>query len=89
MAYPITRSADGYDAAALVSLTDYRSSHIDTKDAIAFASLRMKEYYDSHHQSKFFKVGDLVNLRLHGGYRVPAIKFKKLSPQLIEPFPVI
>lgn len=89
MAYPITRSADGNDAAALVPLTDYRSSHIDAKDAIAFASLRIKEYYDSHHQPKFFKVGDLVNLRLHRGYRVPAIKFKKLGPQLIGPFPVI
>ena len=49
----------------------------------------MKEYYDSHHQPRFFKVGDLVNLRLHRGYRVLAIKFKKLGPQLIESFPVI
>ena len=89
MAYPITRSANGNDAAALISLTDNRSSHIDAKNAIAFASLRMKEYYDSHHQPKFFKVGDLVNLRLHRGYRVSVIEFKKTSPQLIESFPVI
>lgn len=34
-------------------------------------------------------VGDLFNLRLHRGYRVPAIKSKKLGPQLVGPFPVI
>ena len=44
----------------------------------------MKEYYDARHQSKFFKIGNLVNLRLHRGYRVPAITSKKLEPQLIQ-----
>ena len=68
---------------------EYRPSHIDAKDAIAFASLRMKEYYDARHLPKFFNVGDLVNLRLHRGYRVPAITSKKLGPQLVGPFRIL
>ncbi len=71
-----------------VAMTDYRPSIIDVKDAIAFASLRMKDYYDSKHIAKFFKVGDLVNLRLYRGYRVPSITSKKLGQQLVGPFKV-
>ena len=70
-------------------MDEYRPSHIDAKDAIAFASLRMKEYYDAKHQPQFFKVDDLVNLRLHRGYNVPAIKSKKLGPQLVGPFKIL
>ena len=67
----------------------YRSAHIDIKDVIAFAALKMKDIYDFHHKPMFFKVGDQVNLRLHRGYRVSAIKSKKLGPQFIGSFPVI
>lgn len=71
------------------SMSEYRPCHIDAKDAIAFASLRMKEHYDKRHQPKFFNVGDLVNLRLHKGYQVPAIRSKKIGPQLVGPFRVL
>lgn len=74
---------------APVAMTEYRPSHIDAKDAIAFASLRMKDYYDSKHMAKFFNVGDLVNIRLHRGYRVPSITSKKLGQQLVGPFKVL
>lgn len=68
--------------------TDYRPSHIDAKDAIAFAAIRMKERYDSKYTALFFKVGDLVNLRLHHGYRVPGVTSKKTGPQFVGPFRV-
>ncbi len=71
------------------AMAEYRPAHIDAGDAIAFAALRMKEYYDSNHQPKFFNVGDLVNLRLHRGYQVPAIRSKKLGPQLVGPFKIL
>ena len=67
-------------------MTEYQPSHIDAKDAIAFASLRIKEYYDARHMPKFFNAGEMVNLRLHKGYQVPAITSKKIGPQLIGPF---
>ena len=62
-----------WQAVRLASLDKYRPAHIDAKDAIAFASLKMKEIYDSRHQPLFFEVENLVNLRLHRGYRVPSI----------------
>lgn len=89
-AYPAIRSAaDENDAPALGPLADYRPCHVDAKDAITCAAMRMKEWYDKSHQPKFFKLGELVKLRLHRGYRVPAIKSKKLGPRLIGPFPVV
>ena len=73
---------------APVAMTDYRPSHIDAKDAIAFAAMRMKAYYDSRHQARFFNVNDLVNLRLNRGYQIPS-GLKKIGPQLVGPFKVI
>ena len=86
-AFPVTRSSQ--QGHRLAATHDYRPAHIDAKDAIAFASLRMKEYYDSHHMPMFFDVGDLVNLRLHKGYKMPAITSKKIGPQLVGPFKVL
>ena len=70
-------------------MDEYRPAHIDAKDAIAFAALRMKEYYDARHLPKFLEVGASVNLRLHCGYQVPAIRSKKLGPQFVGPFKVL
>ena len=82
-----TPAAEGLRRPAAMS--EYRPSHIDAKDAIAFASLRMKEYYDARHMPKFFSVGDMVNLRLHKGYQVPTITSKKIGPQLINPLRIL
>ena len=71
------------------AMHEYRPSHIDAKDAIAFAALRMKDYYNARHQPQFFNVNDLVNLRLHKGYQIPTIGSKKIGPQLIGPFKII
>ena len=68
------------------SINDYRPAHIDAKDVIAFASLRIKEYYDSRHKTKFFQVSDFINLRLYRGYRVPVITSRKIEQQLIDLF---
>lgn len=50
------------DSPILVNMTEYRSTHIDVKDAIAFAAIKMKEFYNVKHKLMFFKVGDLINL---------------------------
>ena len=67
----------------------YRPCQIDAKDAIAFAAMKMKEYYDIRHKPKFFKVGDMVNLRLHRGYSVPSITKRKIDQQFVGPFRVV
>ncbi|SLM33647.1 probable transposable element [Lasallia pustulata] len=70
-------------------MAEYRPAHIDAKDAIAFAAIKMKEFYDSRHKSVFFKVGDLVNLHLHCGFTVPAIQHKKIQQQFVGPFQIL
>ena len=50
------------DANVPADIDEYRPSHINAKDAIAFAAMKMKQYYDTNHQPKFFQEGDLVNL---------------------------
>jgi len=57
-------SAEGFDnikdlvthaqPAHPVSMDEYRPSQIDAKDAIAFAALKMKEYYDATHAPLYF-----------------------------------
>lgn len=84
--YPATRPATRAPAAAM---DEYRPSHIDAKDAITLAAIKMKEYYDAKHLPQFFDTGNLVNLRLHKGYRVPGITSKKIGPQLVGPFKIV
>ena len=69
----------------------YLPTHIDARDAIAFASMVMKKQYDGVHLQKFFQVGDWVSLRLHRGYTVPGLKDRnvKIEQQFAGPFKVI
>ena len=60
-------------------MNKYRLSYINVKDIIAFASLKIKEIYDSRYQPIFFKKGNLINLRLYREYRVSAITSKKIE----------
>lgn len=60
----------------------------DVKDAITYAAIVMKQQYNGQHQRKSFKVGDMVNLRLHRGYTLPAIKNKKLQQQFVRPLKI-
>lgn len=63
----------------MAKMSEYRPSSIDAKDAIAFAAIRMKQAYDSRHSPMFFKVDDMVNLRLQRGYSIPRIQNKKIE----------
>ena len=77
--YLVINNAENNNVSAVSSLASYQSHHIDAKNVIVFAALRMKKLYNRRYQSRFFKVEDLVNLRLHREYRISAIKSKKLS----------
>ena len=79
--------------AAIKRLPDFDAKVISRKeasDAIAFASMRQKFYYDRKHQPMFFRKGDAVLLRLHKGYDVPAtaITGKKYGQQYAGPFTI-
>ncbi|THC94471.1 hypothetical protein EYZ11_006036 [Aspergillus tanneri] len=68
------------------------SSRVDAEEALAFASLRMKEIYDRRHEKPpVFKPDDKVTIRLHKGYSIPAAKRfgRKLSQQYSAPLEVI
>ena len=49
----------------------------------------MKRHYDKKYKPISFKVGDIIRLRLHKGYRIPGLVSKKLGLQLIRPFEVL
>ena len=71
-------------------MKEYRPHHIDAKDALAFAVIRHKDYYDAKHQPQFFWVGDEVNIHLHREYKLSGIKTnKKLQQQFVGPFTII
>ena len=82
-AFPTTDSAPQPDQA-----NQYRPHHIDAQDALAFASLRMKNYYDAKHKPMFFSVGDFVHLRLHRGYQMAGVQSRKLGQQFAGPFQI-
>ncbi|KAI0998999.1 hypothetical protein K3495_g9197 [Podosphaera aphanis] len=66
----------------------YNPNRVEAADAIAFASMSMKKYYDDRHMPMFFNTGDFVMLRLHKGYTIPSAKLitKKLQQQFVGPF---
>lgn len=70
----------------LIIMNQYRSAHIDTKNAIVFIIMQMKTYYDKKHQSHFFKVDDMINLWLHYEYILLSLvnQNKKLSQQFVN-----
>ena len=65
--------------AVSITIDIYRSKHIDTNDVIAFAAMKMKHYYDLHHQPIYFNIDNLINLRLYKGYQISAMQFKKID----------
>ena len=72
----------------MASITEYRSSHIDIKNAITFIIMHMKEYYDASYTSKYFKVSDRVNLQLHYRYTISGIQNRKIQQQFVDLFKV-
>jgi len=61
------------------SIDKYRHAYINIKDTIIFVALRIKEYYDTNYTPIFFKVDNIVNLRLYKGYKVPEVVLKKIG----------
>ena len=61
----------------------------DVQDAIDLAKMTMKRAYDENHRPLYLKAGDWVNIRLHKGYNIPAVKNKKLGEQYAGPVQVV
>ena len=63
----------------------------EAPDAISFATMTQKYYYDRKHQPMFLNPGDEVLLRLHKGYDIPAtaVTGKKYGQQYAGPFKVV
>ncbi len=70
----------------LTMMNQYWSAHIDIKDAIAYAAMKMKYYYNWKYKSLYFKMRDLVNLHLHKNYTLLSLKEKnkKLRQQFMS-----
>ena len=64
---------------------------IDAQKAINYAAVKMKKYYDNHHQFKFFQSEDKVQLQLYKKYIIQLAKMldKKYTQQYTEKFTVL
>ena len=63
----------------IVDISAYRLAYINIKDIIAFATLKIKDIYNSYYKSIFFEKKDQVNLRLYREYYISTIIFKKID----------
>lgn len=66
-------------------------ARLEASDAIAFAQMNSKFYYDRRHQPQFFREGEYALLRLHRGYDIPATALtgRKYGLQFVGPFRVL
>ena len=64
---------------------------IDAQKAINYVIMKMKKYYNNHHQFKFFQSEDKVQLQLHKEYIIQLAKTldKKYTQQYTEKFTVL
>lgn len=61
----------------------------DAAEALKFAAIYMKYYYDRRHEERHYTPGDRVYLRLHKGYSIPNTNLsKKLLAQATGPLTV-
>lgn len=68
---------------------DYRPDRVDAADALAFASMVIKKYYNQKYKDRTFDVGDFVVIRLYRGYRLLRNISPKLQQQFAGPFKVL
>jgi hypothetical protein len=61
----------------------------EAEEALAFANVSAKTYYDKKHQPLQLQPGTDVFLRLHKGYTIPGEPNRKLSIQRTGPFRII
>ena len=71
LVYPVTPYSDA------VGIDKYRLSYINAKDAIAFAAIRIKDYYNTQYKPIYFDVRNMVYIRLYKGYKMPGVQSKK------------
>ena len=64
---------------------------MEVADAIAFAQMSSKIYYDKKHKTIDLKEGEFALLRLHRGYKIPSSQIlgPKLAQQFAGPFKII
>ena len=86
---PLEQSVSAHPANTASTNDVYKTTRIDARDTIAFAAMRMKEYYDGRHKSKFFKVGEHIHIRLHKGYGLPGVTHHKINQQFTGPLKVV
>ena len=71
----------------------YTIVRIEVANAISFAQISQKFYYNRKHQPMYFKKGDKVLLRLYKGYSIPqpagAIKKDKIGQRYVGLFNII
>nr|AUW31026.1 putative retrotransposable element [Cladonia uncialis subsp. uncialis] len=63
----------------------------EASDAMAFAHMKQKFYYDRKQQPMFFRKDNEVLLRLHKGYDIPAtaVTGRKYGQQYVGPFKIL
>lgn len=70
---------------------DHVGPRLDAEEALKYASMRMKWYYDQQHRPISFEPGDKVFVKLHKGYALPTTKTvgPKFSQQYAGPYTVL
>ena len=71
------------------TVIDPAMARLAVSDAIAFAQMRAKFYYDQSHKPLDLAVGEHALLRLHKGYHIPSVTSRKLGAQRVGPFKVL
>ena len=68
---------------------DFLAVRVDAIDALNYAAMNMKFYYNHRHIAMFFALGDWALLRLHYEYNILSATNRKLDQQYARPFKVI
>lgn len=87
------RPRDSLDLVADVRKKDFEELRLQYRDcaaeSLAFANAKMKYQYDRKHKPLNLKVGDWVELNLHGGYKTAGHLNRKFDLQRDGPFQVL
>ena len=65
---------------------DHTGPRLDAEEALKYAAMRMKYYYDQQHQPMSFEPGDRVFVRLHKDYTIPSTKTKAFGPKFSQQY---
>ena len=68
---------------------DFLAARVDVTNALDYAAMNMKFYYNHRHIAMFFTPSDWALLHLHHGYNIPSTTNRKLDQQYARPFKVI